>query len=322
MTILVNNMDLSELIENISWSGDDKQVARKLEFSIVKNIQDSNFPNVTINEGDEVLFQGDTGTVLFGGIIFDIDRTASSKLVKYLAYDLLFYVNGSELTKDYNATPEAITMDVCATLQITPGVIAATELVVANPCIKKTGYQVIQSSYTAAARQNGKKYMLMMTEVNKLSVIEKGMDSGVILTGEDNLAEANYKVSLQNLVNKILIADKNGMIINTVEDIESQEKYGVIQKIISQEEGEDANAEAKSMLRGREATASVSGVLDDVRAIAGYAVLIQEAETGLMGCFFITSDTHKYANGEAVMDLILEFQNLMDEHEIDKPDKT
>lgn len=38
---------------------------------------------------------------------------------------------------------------------------------------KKTGYQVIQSSYTAAARKNGKKYQLMMTEVNRVSVIEK-----------------------------------------------------------------------------------------------------------------------------------------------------
>ena len=48
-------------------------------------------------------------------------------------------------------------------------------------------------------RKNGKKYQLMMTEVNRVSVIEKGQDSGVILTGDSNLSDATYKTTLQNL---------------------------------------------------------------------------------------------------------------------------
>lgn len=322
MTILVNGMDLGELVETITWSGDDTQVARKLEFSIVKNTQDKNFPNVTINEGDQVLLQADSGDILFGGILFDIDRTASNSLVKYLAFDLMFYVNGSEITKDYNAAPEDIAKDVCTQLEIIPGSMAATGLVVANPCVKKTGYQIIQSSYTAAARQNGKKYMPVMEKVNQVSVIEKGQDSGVVLTEDANLSEANYKVSLQNLVNRVIITDKNGAVTSQVEDKESQAKYGIIQKILEQEEGKDAAAEAKNMIKASEATASVSGFPDDIRAVAGYAVLVQETQTGLMGRFFISSDTHQYANGSATMDLTLQFENLMDEQEIDKNDNT
>lgn len=318
MTILINNRDLGELIETITWSGDDKQVSRKLEFSLASNPQDNMFPRVEINEGDQVYLKSDTGVILFGGVIFDIDRTASSNLVKYLAYDLMFYVNNSELTKDYNAVPEDIARDVCAELKIEAGNMAPTGIVVSNPAIRKTGYQIIQSSYTVAARQNGKKYMPMMMDINKVSVIEKGQDSGVILTGDANLSEANYKVSLQNLVNRVSIVDKNGAIVGTVEDTESQAKFGTMQRTIIQEDGKDTASEARNMLKGSVGTASVNGFPDDIRAIAGYAVIVQETETGLWGRFFITADSHKYSNGEATMSLTLEFENLMDEQEIDK----
>lgn len=321
MKIVTGGKDLSQLIEKIVWSGDTKQVSRKLEFTIVKNTKDPNFPNVTISEGDEVFLQDDTGNILFGGVVMDIDKTAGSNMVSYLAYDLMFYINNSELTKDYHGTPEAIAAEVCTQLGITPGNMAATGITISNPCVKKTGYVVVQSSYTAAARQNGKKYMPMITEINKLSVIEKGTDCGVQMTAEANISEASYKMSLQNMVNKVLITDKNGKVLNTVEDTESQQKYGTIQKIVTQEDGKDAAAEAKQMLKNGEASASVSGFPDDQRALSGYSLLIEEPETGLIGKFYIASDTHTYENGLATMDLTLEFENMMDEQEPGKAEE-
>lgn len=321
MKLLVKDQDMSELVETITWGGDSGQIARKLEFTIAQNVLDKNFPLAAIREGDQVLLQDSAGTCIFGGIIFDIDKTAGSNQIRYLAYDLLFYINGSEITKDYYGTPEDIARDVCATLGIPAGTMAATGITITNPCVKKTGYQIIQSSYTAAARQNGKVYQLVMEQISHVSVIEKGQDSGVILTGDANLSSASYKTTLKNLVNKVLITDKNGTVIGTVEDLESQAAYGIIQKILQEEDGKDVNAEAKNMLKGSEPTASVAGIPDDIRAVSGYAVLVQEHETGLTGRFFIESDSHTYANGESTMSLTLSFQNLMDEIEIEKPDK-
>lgn len=312
MRILVRDKDLSELVETITWSGNSGQVSRKLEFTIAKNSQDASFPSVTINEGDQVLLQEDAGKYVFGGIIFDIEKTASSNLVRYLAFDLLFYVNGSELTKDYNGFPEDIAREVCAELGIPAGNMAATGVAISNPCVKKTGYQVIQSSYAAAARQNGRKYMVVLEHINQVSVIEKGMDSGVILTGDANLSDAVYKLTLQNLVNRVLITDKTGAVVGTVQDEKSQAAYGTIQKILEQEDGKDASAEARNLLHGSDPSATLTGFPDDVRALSGYAVLVQETETGLYGRFFIESDSHTYANGEASMNLTLAFQNMMD----------
>lgn len=321
MKLLVKDRDLSELVESITWGGDSGQISRKLEFTVAQNVLDKNFPAAAVNEGDQVLLQDSSGTCIFGGIIFDIDKTAGSNQIRYLAYDLLFYINKSKITKDYYGTPEDIARDVCAALGISAGTMAATGITITNPCVKKTGYQIIQSSYTAAARQNGKVYQLVMERVSQVSVIEKGQDSGVILTGDANLSGASYKTTLKNLVNKVLITDKKGAVIGTVEDLESQAAYGTIQEILQKEEDKDAEAEAKNMLKGSEPTASVTGLPDDIRAVSGYAVLVQEHETGLLGRFYIESDSHTYANGESAMSLTLSFQNLMDEIEIEKPKK-
>lgn len=321
MKILVKDKDLSELVETITWGGDSGQIARKLEFTIAQNVLDKNFPIVTINEGDQALLQDPSGACIFGGIIFDIDKTAGSNQIRYLAYDLLFYINGSEITKDYHGMPEDIARDVCKALGIPAGTMAETGITITNPCVKKTGYQIIQSSYTAAARQNGKVYQMVMDKINQVSVIEKGQDSGVILTGDANLSGASYKTTLKNLVNKVLITDKKGAVIGTVEDLESQAAYGTIQKILQKEDDKDVNAEAKNMLKGSEPTASVTGLPDDIRAISGYAVMVQEHETGLIGRFYIENDSHTYSNGESTMSLTLSFQNLMDEIEIEKPEE-
>lgn len=99
MKLLTGGKDISELVEKITWSGDTSQVARKINFTVAKNMRDKNFPNVVMNLGDEIIMQDDGGKNIFGGIIFDIDKKGSSKVVTYLAYDLLFYVNQSDVNK-------------------------------------------------------------------------------------------------------------------------------------------------------------------------------------------------------------------------------
>ena len=118
MKILTGGKDLSELIEKITWSGDTKQVARTVNFTIAKNKRDKDFPTVTINEGDEVIMQDDSGKDIFGGIIFDIDKTASSKVETYLAYDLMFYINNSDVNQLFDGTPETIVPGICLDLGI------------------------------------------------------------------------------------------------------------------------------------------------------------------------------------------------------------
>ena len=45
---------LAEVIEKVTWSGDSKQVARKLVFTVANKDSDRFLPKVNINEGDQV----------------------------------------------------------------------------------------------------------------------------------------------------------------------------------------------------------------------------------------------------------------------------
>lgn len=318
MKLLTGGKDISELIEQVKWSGDTKQVARTIQFTIAKNKKDNDFPAVVINEGDEIIMQDDAGKDIFGGIIFDIDKSASSKVESYLAYDLMFYINNSDLFRMFDGTPEAITAGICTELGIESGTLAVTGVHVAMPCFGKKAYDAIMMAYTAAARKNGSKYIPLMTNINKLSVLEKGTLCGAVMTGDYNLIEASYKSSLQKLVNRVLITDKNNNVIQTVEDAASIQKYGLVQRILKQNDGEDAVTEARKMLVTTEASASVSGVPNDFKAVSGYSIIVQETDTGLYGQFYIESDTHTFSCGKAQMDLTLAFENLMDEKEIEE----
>lgn len=133
-----------------------------------------------------------------------------------------------------------------------------------------------------------------------------------------NLIEATYKSTLQKLVNRVLITDKNNNVIKTVEDAASIQKYGLVQRVLKQNDGEDATTQAKKMLVTVESSATVSGVPNDFRAVSGYSIIVQETDTGLYGQFYIESDTHTFSCGKAQMDLTLAFENLMDERGIEE----
>ena len=305
--------DLSQLVEQVTWSGDSKQVARKLVFSIAARSTDRFLPKVTINEGDSVLFK-DGDRILFGGPIFDIEKSASGNLTTYTAFDLMFYINNSDISKIFDDTPEAITAWICSHLSVPFGSAAPTGIKVYLPWLGKKAYEAIMAAYTTASRQNGKKYIPLMQNVNQVYVIEKGALCGVVLDGGYNLTDAAYKTSLQKLVNRVIVTDQNGNQTSVVEDAGSQSNYGVVQRVYKQEEGKDAASEAKALLYTMDQSATVTAT-SDTRAVSGYAIAVQEAVTGLYGKFYIESDTHTFEDGKEMMQLTLAFSNIMDEKE-------
>jgi hypothetical protein len=269
---------------------------------------------VTINEGDSVLFR-DGDRTLFGGPVFDIEKSASGNLTTYTAFDLMFYINNSDISKIFDDTPEAITAWICSHLSVPFGSAAPTGIKVYLPWLGKKAYEAIMAAYTTASRQNGKKYIPLMQNVNQVYVIEKGALCGVVLDGGYNLTEATYKTSLQKLVDRVIVTDKNGNQTSVVEDAGAQSKYGVVQRVYKQEEGKDAASEAKALLHIMDQSATVTAT-SDTRAVSGYAIAVQEATTGLYGKFYIESDTHTFENGKEMMQLTLAFSNMMDEKEV------
>ena len=316
MKLIVSGHDFSEVVEKITWSGDTKQVARELSFTVAHKADDPYLPKVKIDEGDPAQLLSDEGEILFLGPIFDIEFSASGSVISYTALDFLFYINNSEISRIFDGTPEEITAQICGELGIPLGAAAQTGIHVYMPCLGKGAYQAIMAAYTAASRQNGKKYIPVM-RADKLHIIEKGALCGVVLDGSYNLTDASYSSSLRDMVNRVVLTDKNGNQISATEDTESRQEYGTVQKVLQQEDGEDASSQARSLLKTFTQSASVSAV-GDVRAVSGYAVIVQEAVTGLYGKFYIESDSHTFEDGKHEMQLTLEFELMMDEQEIEQ----
>lgn len=273
-------------------------------------------PFVKLKDGATSLIKGVTNKVKSVG-----------KLVAHATVKLkdgvtagLFYINGSDISHVFDDTPEAITAWICSQLGVPFGTAAPTGVKVYMPCLGKKAYEAIMAAYTAASRQNGKKYILMMQDVSKVCVIEKGALCGAVLEGGYNLTEAAYKTSLQNMVNRVVITNKEGGQVGVVEDADARKKYGTLQRVYQQQDGKNDTAEAKALLQAIEQSGSVTAT-SDVRAISGYAIIVQEPVTGLYGKFYIESDTHTFSDGKEEMQLTLAFSNMMDEKEIDKETK-
>lgn len=321
MKLVVAGKDISALVGEIKWSGDTKSVARTLNFTVARSRSDKLLPKVSISEGDFVRMSNAAGQQKFWGVVFDVDRTAAGNTVSYMAYDLLFYILTNKTSRVLEGTPESITAEICAEFGVPLKQAQETGVAVYYPCFDKTGYEAIMIAYSEAYRQNSGKYgYIPLMDCDALTVIPLGMDCGVVLDPAKNLTEANYKTSATKVVNRVPIVDKDGNMVGEVTDEASRAKYGTLApELVKQEEGVDAYAEAAKKLTGIEQVASASGLSDD-RAVAGWSVLLREPETGLVGRFTVTGDTHTYTNGSGTMELTLAFENLMDE--MDMPTET
>lgn len=314
MKLIVNKKNIIELVRDMTWSGDTKEVSRKLNFTIYQNLADKNMPKISIPIDSSVTLKDDNGKVLFVGVIKKIDKKSNDKTLTYLAYDLLFYINKSKISKVFKNTPEAITKSVCKELGVPVGSLAKAGKKIYYPCLDKTGYEAIMIAYSQASNITGKKYIPLM-EKNILTVIEKGKYCGVIIKGTLNLTDATYTVSSENVVNKVKITDKNGKVIKTVKNAASIKKRGTIQAIYKKEDGKNATKNAKKLFHELDRSASVNA-LGDVRAVSGYAVTIQDKRTGLYGLFYVESDSHQFSQGKHDMSLTLSFVKTMDYKEL------
>ncbi len=298
MKVIVNSKDVSQVVNKIVWSGSDITASRKLEVDIAYKKHDYyfNMLGISIHEGDIILLKDDKDNLLFRGIIIDLSYSRSNSLINYTAFDFMFYVKGSDINGVYDATAEDITKDVCKKLDISSGDIASTGIKQYQAYIPENAYKAIVNAYLYAGIKNGKKYMVQMND-DKLEVIEKGQPSGIILDENYNLIDASYKISLSKLVNKVLVINKTGKVIDEIKDTNSIKKYGTITKMVT-----DDKEKAKDMLHLVDKTITVAG-LNDIRALSGKSLLFRDGESGSDFKFYIKSDSHVFTDCGGTMSL-------------------
>lgn len=306
--------DLTAAVDGITWSGDYQQVARKLELELLKPVNDRN-QNVRIPDtGDMVTLHAD-GSEVFRGVVWSRDLSESSQFAKMCCYDALIHLTKSETSHNLKGTtPAAATRLVCSEFGIPVGNLTDPQVRYSDAAMGKSPYDIIMTGYTEASKTTGKKYMPRM-DGGKLGVIEKGAASvPLVLDTAVNVTNTQYNESLDAMVNKVIVYDDKGAIVNTQQNAEWVALYGILQAAIQYDEKKDNAEAARKALVDMEKKCSVDA-LGDIRATTGNAIRLRSGHTGLTGLFYIDGDSHTWKNGVHEMNLTLHFQNLMDEKE-------
>lgn len=305
----------TQMISRYTWSGDLRSCCRTLELELLCTATDSYLPKVDMELGDRVLFSGATKQLFVGTVVtITVATGAGTKTVR--CFDGGFLMNRNEAYYKFTATtPEAIVRRLSADYGIPLGDIAATGYQMSRNYLGDSLYKIAATGYTLAAAQTGEAYHIGF-DLEKLTVRKKQPGSQtLIIQGGSNLISASTTESIEKLVNRVRIVDKDQKLIATEEDAKSIQLYGLAQQVISQ--SDDSGKQAKKVLADNGPTQKISiECLGDESCITGGTVVVHDTFTGLWGLFWIESDTHVWAKGLYTNKLVLNFKRLMDEQEV------
>lgn len=316
-----NNTWITDYVISVNWSGSEAQCSRTLEISIANNPYDANFKQLVLKLGDVLYFYEDKKR-LFVGTIVSRERVNSKGTITIQARDAMNHLLKSKTSRNFrNSSPELITQSICKEIGIKVGSLAKTGIHIAKYYPKEeNAYNIIIGAYRKAMKHTKKKYMPCM-DGTKFCVIEKGKESGVILTSGTNLLSASYSDNLDSMINKVKVYNEKGKQVAVYEKESWVKKYGIYQETYEKEDGVNIKTGANALMKGIEKSASVEA-LGDTKAISGKSIKIQDKGTGLTGVFWIQSDQHTWENGQHKMSLELAFKNVMESVSVNQMDET
>lgn len=300
-------VDLSRLFSSLKWSGDKNAAARSLSLSIRKDAE--------VELGDRVVFSRD-GAVLLDGFISTIgEKTGLGAMKDVEVHDGGLQLNRNEgVYKFQNAAPAEIARKICGDFGVEVGDLPDTgDFRLTRNFVGVSLYKIIATAYSKAMAATGKRYHIRFVG-RKLTVKElQRSPTTPLLRPGSNLISASASRSIEKLVNRVVIVDKDGNVLSTHEDAESQGSYGLSQSVLK--DSDNAPKEAAQLLQEQakpEYKISVEG-LGDIRFLSGETAAVQDKATGLWGVFAIDGDSHVWEGSIYKCSLTLTLQNVMEE---------
>ncbi|SFE87716.1 C40 family peptidase [Peptostreptococcus sp. D1] len=307
--------DITDMVPYVRISGDSANISRTLETEIFQNIYDKQLQSIGILEGSSICFY-ENEKELYRGNIIDVSKSAKSHTVKITVKDIGYNLGSVKISKNYNnITAEKIAEDVIKQSKLGIGKIAKTNIKLTRFFRDVSAYEMIMTMYTLASKTTKKQYMVEV-ELDKINVIERGQVIDISFDENNNIYDLDHNISIDNLINTVTVTDNKGNKIsqNTNSEL-SKIFYFIKNKII---EVEDKNKATKEVINaeyhGSDYTTNLTGY-GNYNCRSGMKVHVKEPQTGLIGEFFIDSDTHEWSGGAYKCTLGLNFNNIMDSKE-------
>lgn len=306
--------DISQIVTSLSWGGDVREAARKLEFAFAYG-GDYYAPKYKPPAGSAVILRNDQGTELFRGVVWESEVTRGEGSVT--CFDHAIYLTHNKHTyKFVNMAPEAMIRKICGDFGISVGSLMATGITLPKLILREELlWDMIVIILTETGKRTGKKYRAVMKQ-GKLNVEEVGKQTRrwVIAEGQ-NLIGAAYRESLENMRNRIVIVGDKDQVLADLKNDTLIKQYGMLQEYRRESNIKAAEARviAKNLLAelgklSKEWEIEALGI-DDVEA--GQMIEVLEPVTGIVGKYYVLTDDHRVNNGVHTMRLALDLQAVV-----------
>ena len=303
--------DITEYVQSTTWSGDYRQCARTLELEVVHHAAAQ---AVRAELGNRITLWNDTGSVLFEGYIFRREKNTGGATMSLFCFDRGIYLNRNEAVYKYtNRTAAEITRTVCADFGIEVGTLPEEAVTISRNFLGCTLYNIIQTCWNLTGNATGKSYLIRF-DGDRLNVLDDAGSIPLIIAAGTNMMELNVSESIENMVNRVNIYNKEDMLLRSVGNDDLTALYGLMQAYLKQNDDEDVTDEANKLLEEGGVTQRITVEnLGNETLITGQSVILEEPMSGLYGRFWIETDVHTWKLGQYYNKLTLNFRRMVDD---------
>lgn len=303
------NMDISTFVQSLTWSGSWTDCARQVSASIL--------PEALAELGGAV-HMSVGGQMCFAGHVTDRQRDSLGHTMDLTALDNGIYLKrNSTFRAVRNQTPEAVTQELCREFDIPVGQLAQTGVKISRNFLGSNLYQVIQTMYTLASEQTGKKYQVRFAG-NELEAVEKALGpQSLRLIPGSNLLSCQSKESIQTMVNSVgVYSDDNKRVATYRSEQGYVALYGLMEQAIKASSYESPEKAARDIMQENGISTTITAdCIGNTKLITGNTVVVHEPVTGTDGLFWVQSDQSSWKNGIYRTKVTLDFRNLMDKQQ-------
>lgn len=301
-----------DCFESVEWAGNIKTSARTLEITYLKD-------KILFELGEKIEFLVNE-SILFVGTIFNISQNTNSETYTLKAYDNAIRLNKNSFIENFfEQTPSEITKNILGQLGIEVGNLPLDKTKCTYPAIDKTGYDIILTAYKLQNAKDNKIYSVI-SENEKISVVEQGKLIPTSLTSGKNIRQAKYSQSIEDMVNKVIIYESDKPVA-IKENEEDKQKYGIFQRVQERDSNNEIYLQINKLLKGVEEKSDLT-VDGDIYLMSGYSVPVKIKEFSKMNAvFLISSDRHIWNKADYITYLSLAFENVMNDVDLIKTEK-
>jgi len=334
--------DITQMTEDVKWSGDIKTGFRKLEVRVANTDSTKKDELTSLHfEAGRPLFFYVNGKEVFRGIIFDTNFE-SSGTTSIMAYDEAKYLTTNEDTRFFTkSTASSFITKICKEFDIAVGTIENTKYVIDKMIFRGEDlFSMIQKVLTKTRDETGRRYWMYVQD-GKLNVVErKNQVVRWMLEDDVNIMDSSRRVNIEELRNQIKVttgsidekSPKNPT-STIAKDEASIAKYGRMQLVEDMGEKMTSariNERAKTVLKEKNKPRIDIDVtaLGLVEVYSGKSVLVYDKRVRINGGYYVQDDTHTWdAAGKYTMTLSLSatddlpFVDLSQEDEKKAPPK-